>query len=137
MADIAITAALVKATANPRANSGLSGDTVVAGKTLAQNPATKKFVLADSNHADAWRRQVKAIALSGASDGQPLFFHKSGPLDLGANVLTPGEAYYQSDTPGGICPLADVGVGENVVLIGLAKTAAILIVEIADPGVTK
>lgn len=136
MADIVITATAVKAVANARLFSGVAGETIAAGKTLAVDPATGKYVLADSNHASAWRRQVKAIALCGASLDQPLFVHKSGLLDLGTAVLTLGVAYYQSDTPGGICPFADVGTGENVVLIGLAKTTSQLLVDISDPGVT-
>ena len=65
----------------------------------------------------------------------PLGVLKSGDLTIGA-TLTAGTAYYLSDTAGGICPLADVGSGEYVVLIGIAKSTSVLAVDIQYPGVS-
>lgn len=91
-------------------------------------------MLADSNSATAEARQAKGIALNGASLNQPIAVHKSGDITIGA-TLTPGTAYYLSDTAGGICPLADVGAGEYVCQIGLAKSASVLSVAIQFPNV--
>ena len=45
-------------------------------------------------------------------------------------------AYYLSDTPGGICPVADIGAGEYVCLIGLASSASVLALDIRYTGVS-
>jgi hypothetical protein len=60
---------------------------------------------------------------------------KAGDITIGA-TLTAGTAYYLSDTPGGICPVADVGTGESVCLLGLAKSTTFLALDIQVPGVT-
>ena len=73
-------------------------------------------------------------ALNGAAVGQPLKVLRSGDITVGA-VLTAGVAYYQSDTPGGICPVADVGSGEYATIIGMAKTTSVLAVQIQASGV--
>ena len=60
---------------------------------------------------------------------------KAGDITIGA-TLTAGTAYYLSDTAGGICPLADVGEGEYVCMLGLAKSTSILALNIQFPGVS-
>ncbi len=74
------------------------------------------------------------IALNGASSGQPVAVLTKGPITLGA-VLTGGVAVMASDTPGGLCPVADVGAGERSVLIGLPTNTSVLNVDIQDSGV--
>jgi hypothetical protein len=61
--------------------------------------------------------------------------HKRGAITIGA-TLTAGTAYYLSDTPGGICPLADLLSGEYVVLLGLAASTTVLNVNIQYPAVS-
>lgn len=134
MVDLVITAASVLPGAGASVKHVTSGATVTAGKSVVRDPATGKWVLADSNHATAALRTPGGVALNGASDGQPMAVLTDGPLTLGA-VLTAGVAYYQSDTAGGICPVADVGSGERSVLIGIATTTSSLAVAIADSGV--
>lgn len=135
MADLSITAANVVAGANSAQDHGTAGETITAGKAVYKSATTKKWMLADSNSATAAARQAGGIALNGASDGQPITVHKSGDLTVGA-VLTAGQAVYLSDTAGGLCPLADVGAGEYVCLIGLAKSTSVLAVDIQFPGVS-
>lgn len=134
MADLTITAANVVAGANSANVTGAAGETIAAGKAVYLASATKKWMLADSNSATAEARQATGIALNGASANQPVSVHKSGDITIGA-TLTAGTAYYLSDTPGGICPLADVGSGEYVCLIGLAKSTTVLAVDVQFPGV--
>lgn len=134
MSDLTITAASVLAGAGASIKHGIAGATITAGKALAQDPATGKYVLADSNSATASVRAAKAIALNGASDGQPVAVLTGGPVTIGA-TLTPGVAYYLSDTPGGICPVADVGSGEYSVLLGMATSASVLDVDPQASGV--
>ncbi|MEZ2132472.1 MULTISPECIES: hypothetical protein [unclassified Sinorhizobium] len=134
MADLTITPSAVIAGANSAQEHGTAGETITAGKAVYKSPTTKKWMLADANSATAAARQAQGIALNGASDGQPITVHKSGDLTLGA-VMTAGQAIYLSDTAGGLCPLADVGAGEYVCLIGLAKSTSVLAVDVQFPGV--
>lgn len=133
MADLSITAANVIAQAGAIIDrSGIAGETITAGKTVLKD-ATDKYVLSDSDAGGL--KGVDGIALNGAAVGQPLAVHKKGPLAMGA-VFTAGLAYYLSNTAGGICPVADVGAGEDSILIGLAASTTVLNVDVQDPGVT-
>lgn len=135
MADLTITAANVVAGSNARTEHGIAGATITAGQAVVFNTATKRWVLADADHATAALRIARGIALNGASSGQPITVQTSGPITIGA-TLTPGVGYYLSGTPGGVCPVADVGTGENVCLLGLAASATVLNLDIQNPGVT-
>ncbi|WP_337737702.1 hypothetical protein [Sinorhizobium meliloti] len=129
-----MTPSAIIAGSNSAQEHGAAGEAITAGKSVYKSATTKKWMLADSNSATAAARQAGGIALNGASDGQPITVHKSGDLAVGA-VLTAGQAVYLSDTPGGLCPLADVGAGEYVCLIGLAKSTTVLAVDIQFPNV--
>lgn len=134
MADYAITPASVLPGSGASLRHVTAGATITAGKAVVLDPATGKWVLADSNHATAALRVPGGIALNGASDGQPLTVAAGGPVMLGA-VLTAGVAVYLSDTPGGLCPVADVGSGERAVLVGMAESTSVLEVAVQDSGV--
>lgn len=133
MADITITAASVVAGSNATKESGTAGETITAGQAVYK-AADGKYMKADSNSATALARQPRGIALNGASLNQPLAIQRSGDITIGA-TLTAGLAYYLSDTPGGICPVADIGSGEYVCLLGVSKSTTVLGVEIVYPGV--
>jgi hypothetical protein len=135
MADLVITPANVIAESNAVKETALAGETITAGK-LVYKSTSKKFMLADSNSATVAAKTAVGIALNGASLNQPLTIIKSGDVAVGA-VLTAGSAYYLSDTPGGVCPDADVGAGENVCQVGIAKTTSVLSVKIVAPGVSR
>lgn len=133
MADLSITAANVVPGADARTESGTAGATITAGQAVYLDATTNSYKLADSNGAAALRTPV-ALALHGASAGQPLTVQKSGDITIGA-TLTGGVAYYLSDTPGGICPVADVGSGEYACIIGIAKSTTVLDINIQASGV--
>jgi hypothetical protein len=135
MADLVITAANVVKGSNAITEVGTAGEAITAGQAVYKAAATGKYLLADNDSATAAAKAPRGIALNGASDNQPLVIQRSGDVTIGA-ALTPGTAYYLSATPGGICPLADVLAGDDVVLLGLAKTAAVLALDIHTPGVT-
>lgn len=135
MANLTITAANIIPGSGAKAIDGIIGATVTAGQAAARDPATGKYVLADSNHATAALRIPKGIFLNGGGDGQPCKIHTEGPLSFGA-ILTAGTDYWLSDTAGAICPRADVGSGENAVLLGLATSTSVLDVQIQNSGVT-
>ncbi|MEQ9634807.1 MAG: hypothetical protein RLW68_01850 [Devosia marina] len=135
MADISITAANVVKGSNAVVEPGTAGATITAGQVVYKDAADGKYKLADADSATAAAKAPRGIALNGASDGQPLSIIRSGDVTIGATV-TAGTAYYLSPTPGGIAPVADVLSGDDVVLIGLAKSASVLAVDIQITGVT-
>lgn len=125
MADLSVTAANVVKGTDAVIEHGIAGETITAGQPVYLDTTTNKLKLADCNSATAAVRQPRGIALNGASDGQPLTIQRSGNITIGA-TLTPGASYYLSATAGGIAPFADLVTGDYFVLIGIAKTAAIL-----------
>lgn len=134
MSDLSITPANVIAGSNAEITQGRAGETITAGTAVYRNSTTGKWMKADSNSGTAEARQPGGIALNGASDGQPLAVQTSGDITIGA-TLTAGTDYYLSDTPGGICPRADIGSGEYVGLLGLAKSTTVLALKIQFPNV--
>lgn len=136
MADLTITANNVVAGSNAVINrSRNAGEAIASGKAVYLSSTTKKWMLADSNSATAEAKKAGGIALNGAAVNQPLAVATGGDVNMGA-TLTPGAPYYLSETPGGIQPAADLGSGENVCQIGLAKDASTLTIDIQSPGVT-
>lgn len=135
MADLTITAASVVAGSNANIEHGTFGEAVAAGQAVYKDSTTQKYMKADSNSVTAAARDALGIALNGGAVNQPAAIQKSGKLTLGA-TLTAGSDYYLSDTPGGICPRADVGAGEYVCLLGLAESTSVLDVDIQFPNVS-
>ena len=135
MADLSITAANVVKGSDASTTRGVAGATITAGQVVYKEASSGKFKLADADHATAEVRQPDGIALHGAADGQPLEVLTGGDITIGATV-TAGTAYYLSPNAGGIAPLADVLSGDDVVLIGLAKSTTVLRAIIYAPGVT-
>lgn len=134
MADITVTAANVKEGAGKVVlETKVSLVAVTAMKAVLLNDSDK-YVLADSNVVEL--NTARGVALHSCAAGQRLTIAREGQVIAGA-TLTPGAAYYLSDTPGGICPDADVGTGENVCLIGYAIDASVLDVKIVAPGVSR
>jgi len=134
MADLVITAASVLTGAGSKITHGTAGATVTAGQAVYRDPTDGKYKLADNNSATAAVRSVDGFALHASLAGQPLAVHESGPLTVGA-TMTAGVAYYLSDTPGGICPVADLATGEYPALLGIATSTTVLNVAIQEAGV--
>ena len=121
--------------ANATVEAGSAGEAITAGKLVYKSSSTKKNMLADTNSATLEARKPTGIALNGASLNQPVDVQTAGDITIGATLVA-GDAYYASDTPGGICPRADVGATENVVLVGLARSTTVLAIDIQVSGVT-
>ncbi|UES51572.1 hypothetical protein [Roseibium aggregatum] len=134
MADLSITPANVISGAGSIIDRGTGGAAITAGQPVYKDSADDKYKLSDCDSATEATRQCDGIALNGCADGQPLAVHKSGPLTVGA-VLTAGQAYYLSATPGGIAPYADLGSGDYPVLLGIASSDSVLKVAITAAGV--
>ncbi|MFZ5690540.1 MAG: hypothetical protein ACOY5F_04735 [Pseudomonadota bacterium] len=136
MADLSITAANVVPQAGATIDfSRKAGATVTAGQMVYLDPATNRWKLADADHATQAVQEAGGMAVCGAADGQPLAVLTAGDVALGS-VLTAGARYYLSSTAGGIQPEADLSAGEEINLIGMAKSATVLAVRITRPGVT-
>ena len=133
MSDLSITAASVLPGAGAVILYGTAGAAITAGQTAYLDTSTNTWKLADSNGAAALRTPG-AVALNNAASGQPIALQKDGEITIGA-TLTAGVAYYQSDTPGGICPVADIGSGEYSCLVGIAKSTSVLDINIQPSGV--
>lgn len=135
MADLAVTAASVVAGANAVRFVGLAGEAITAGEAVYLDPVSRRVLRADNNAEAVAARWTLGIALNNAAAGQPIFVQRAGELTIGA-TLVPGAAYFLSDTPGGICPRADIGPGETICLIGMARSASILAVNIQFLGIS-
>jgi len=133
MADISITAANVVAGSDAVRESGTAGATITAGQLVYLDTSDMKYKLADANGAAALR-VPNGIALNGASNGQPLSVQKGGDITIGG-TMTAGIPYFLSDTPGGLCPLPDIGTGEYSCIVGIAKSTSVLAVNIQPSGV--
>lgn len=133
MTDLVITTANTKGD-GINIKSGTAGEGLNQGRAVYKSSSTNKWMLADSNSATAEARVATGIALNGAGLDQPVDVQTGGLITIGA-TLTPGVAYYLSDTPGGICPVADVGSGEYAEIIGIATSATVMRLLFAASGV--
>ncbi|MBX5010890.1 hypothetical protein HJB67_13090 [Rhizobium lentis] len=138
MADLVITAANVVAGAGAPTKTGIAGAAIAAGDIVYLDTATTgKWQLADSDAATAEARGQTGnigIALNSAAANQPIVVQTEGQVTLGA-VLTAGTAYYLSDTPGKLCPVADITGGDYYTLVGLAASTTVLNVDFQYSGV--
>lgn len=133
MADISVTAANVVPQGGATLETGFAGATITAGQVVYKEAATGLFKLTDTDSATAEVKQAYGIALNGGSTGQPITVVKDGPVTIGG-TLGLGLAYYASNTPGGICPAADVAT-ETVVFLGLSASTSVLNLRIINSGV--
>lgn len=135
MTDLVITATAVVPGSNAVTRRGSAGEAIAAGKAVYKSSTTNLVMLADSNSATAEARTADGIALNGGASGQPIEYQTSGDMTMNA-VLTANTAYFLSDSPGGICPIADVGAGEYLNLLGIAKSTTVLMILLATTGVS-
>lgn len=134
MADLSPTAANVIAASDAVTEAGTLGATGVPADVVYKDSADGLLKLADNDGVTASKTPI-GLLLNGGANGQPARILKSGNINLGA-ILTAGATYYLSNTAGKICPLADVGTGETVTIIGIAISTSVLKVNITTSGVT-
>lgn len=136
MADVSITAANVVPGASARTLQGVAGEAITAGKAVYK-AASGKWMLADADSATAAAQDATGIALTGSSLNQPIVVLRQGEVTIGGTLVA-GDPYFLSGAAaGGICPHDDLGTGEKVVQLGVAKSATVLDVLIQNTGVTK
>jgi hypothetical protein len=135
MADLTITAANVLKGTGAITETLIAGATITAGQTVYKDASdSNKAKLYDADGAAALR-SFYGIALNGASSGQPVTVLTDGPITIGATVAV-GVAYYGSDTPGGICPFADLEAGDYPTIIGIGISATQIKIRPIAAGVT-
>lgn len=136
MADLSVTATAVLAGSNAVTENGTLGAAVTAGQVGYKEAASGTWKLADADAATAEARTATGIFLNGGAIGQPVRVLRSGDLTVNA-VLTAGLAFYLSGlVAGNICPVADIGAGEYVCQVGIAKSTTVLAVGFIYPGVS-
>lgn len=135
MADLVQTAANVLAAASARGNIRYvtAGGTVTAGMPVYSDADDSNSYKPADADAQASADAV-GIALNNASDGQPLAVLTEGEINVGATLVV-GTIYVVSTGAGAICPAADLAAGDYVTVLGVAKTAAALELEINSSGV--
>ena len=135
MADLTITAANVKKTDSTLITEGIAGATITAGQPVYKDStASNKLKPADADVLAS--AAAVGIALHGASADQPLKYATGGNLTLGA-VMTAGAVYVVSTTAGGIAPVADLGSGDYVTLLGIATSTSNLKLSISVSATAK
>ncbi len=111
---------------------GTSGDTITAGMPVYRDAAdSNKLKRCRANAAGT--ASCNGIALTGSSSGQPIVYQEdAGNINLGA-TLTVGETYCVSDaTAGAIVPVADLGTGDYITVLGVATSASNLKLDIIN-----
>lgn len=132
MTDLTITASALVPGANAVIKHGLSGAAIAAGKSVYRDPDDDRVKLADNDAAEAQEHDAVGISLNAtAAAGQPVDYQTGGDLAMGA-ILTKGESYCVSGTPGGICPRADVTTGDELVILAIATSTSNLAIGIRD-----
>lgn len=135
MADLAITAADVHINgATASVNRVQFGEAVAAGETVYLRSSDSKYWRADADAGSEEATTAGIVVNGNAADGYGLIC-TSGPIDVGA-TLTKGTAYAQSDTPGGIMPVADFDAGDYMTLLGIATATDTLDLHIRVTGAT-
>lgn len=135
MVDFTIVAANVVPGTGAILQQGTAGEALTAGQPVTLDPTTLKYVRADCDNATVALRRPAGLCVVGANLNGPLVFQSGGEITLGT-TLTPGQPVYVSATAGGIMPQADLTTGKTVQLLGLAKTAAILSMDLNSLGIT-
>lgn len=132
MADVSgITA--VRPTTNTIIDRVTYGATVAAGNTVYFDSATNEYLLADCD-TSATTAATKGIAITPGVDGGQGYIAKGGSIILVGPTLVVSETYIQSDTAGGIKPIADKATGDFVTTLGTASTTTQLDLAINATG---
>lgn len=136
MADVTITPTNVvpsplATTQHLQPSTGICGEAISAGQVVCLLTADSKLYKADANDAD--KRNVQGIAGNSAVvAGQRVDVITVAPaLEVGTHGVVVGTPLFLSNTPGGICPLADLGSTSLPVLIAYSNTATALQIVLA------
>lgn len=134
--DLVITAGNVAWVSGPAPIVVLAGAAFTAGQTGYLDTSVNKFKLADANATAGIINYPSIVALSSGADGVYMLAAQAGTIiNIGATIAK-ATSYFQSATPGGMAPLADVASGWVVVEIGKGITTANLLLTFQQAGFT-
>lgn len=137
MADVSITAASVVPGADAIIGTGTAGVAITAGQSIYLDVATSTWKLAIATSAAAAGSGGVTIALSNAAANQPVNYLVSGSVTIGGTVVKAGVYVVSANAAGAIAPIADLGSGNYLSILGYASTTAILTLFKSATGVTK
>ena len=120
-ADVTVTAANVRVSADAQVMPGIFGETVTAGQPLYQSSADGRLYLTDVNVSG--KTLITGIAINGGAAGQPALVCTEDPnFTPGFTLSTSAPVYVASATAGGIAPSADITTGWFTTVLMVAKT---------------
>lgn len=137
MANLAITATEVLAIASDTVITwGTAGAAISAGDVVYFDGSSQTWKLFDGNDTAA-NTATPRIALNSPASGQPIAVATGGNITIGATAAaTTGLTYVASNTPGKMCPEADVSTGNRRTIIGVGKASNQLALVLVNTGVT-
>ncbi len=123
MSDLTVTAANVKLKSATGISTFTANGAIAQGEVFTVHPTTG-YAKADANLANY--QSIQGIAMTPAADGEQFVGHiRPGEIiDIGVTGMTPGTTYYLSNTPGKICPFADLSTGSRPILVCSAETSS-------------
>jgi len=133
MADLSITATNVLVISGTPSTKK-AGENITAGELVYPFNSTHMKLAVNTNATVA---AISGIALNNATTGQCVSYLGAGTIALGAASVTVGETYCVSNTSGKICPIADIGSGENLTYFGYGATTANITISIEATGLSK
>lgn len=138
MADVSVTAAsvLVSNLATVR-REYTAGETLTAGLPVYLNSANQWLKSNNAVAAGHGISDVFGIALGGAAINQPIDVAVNDVAFVPGFSMTVGETYIVSNVAGNIAPIGDIATGRYTHLLGVAKTATILVLNPTSAGVAK
>lgn len=130
MASLTVTAANVQPTTTTTYKTGAAGAAITAGQSVYLDATTNTIKLADADLSVAAAKGV-GIAINNAASGQPVTYAISGQINMGA-TLVKGTTYVVGATAGSVAPQADLTTGATICILGTAKDATYLDVNIRN-----
>ena len=127
MANLIITDGDVLASSSGQKRNGIAGETITQGELIYLKIADGEWYLMDADldvvAAGAEITEV-AVALNGASDGQPIDYVQVDDDFTPGATLAVGEVYLASATAGAIAPFSDIGGGQYGTFVGVATSTS-------------
>lgn len=135
MADYSITAAsILAADDDTQISTGIFGETITAGQVVYRSTTDRRWYKADADTATT--APAVGIAINGGAAGQPGSIVTAGNLTTNSTG-TAGAVVVVSTTAGGLAPVADLGSGDYVTVVGVFTSATNLLVSFIQSGVAK
>jgi len=135
MADLVITASLVKPGTAANPIRGLASNAITAGEVVCVL-ADGSITQADANAGSPLNAPVGIACCSAAGPGQyVMYVNLDNDFTIGATVIS-GEPYFLSANPGKICDQAGLTAGMLSTFIGIGKGTTKLTISLFPSGQT-